>query len=120
MKTAATLLLLALSTPAFATEDDIARNELGFLDAIQSLDKNRIAELFGDPYRAIEVKNTEGETIGLIWHFQYLNTTETGEYYKVTELDIVGERVVTVVFSNTDLADTAAVASNTMECPATC
>lgn len=120
MKAAAALLLLTLSTPAFAAGDDIALNELGFLDAIQSLDKTRIAELFGDPYRAIEVKNTNGDIVGLIWHFQYLNTTETGEYYKVTELDIVGDRVVTVIFSNTDLADTDTVASNTTECPASC
>ncbi len=120
MKTAVALLLMTLSAPAFAAGDDIALNELGFLDAIQSMDKARIAELVGDPYRAIEVKNADGEIIGLIWHFQYLNTTEEGEYYKVTELDIVGDRVVTVVFSNTDITDSDAIASNSMECPITC
>ncbi len=120
MRTVAALLLLTLSFPAVAGGDDIALNELGFLDAIQSIGKSRITELLGDPYRAIEVKNAGGETIGLIWHYQYLNTTEEGEYYKVTELDIVGDRVVTVVFSNADITDSDVVASSMTECPATC
>lgn len=120
MKPFIALLPLFLSVPAFSASDDIALNEQGFLDAIHSLDTARLVDLVGEPAHAVEIKNAQGETIGRIWHFQYLNTTEEGEYYKVTELDIVGDRVVQVVFSNADTFDSGTAMAAIEECPKTC
>jgi hypothetical protein len=40
--------------------------------------------------------------VASIWQYDYINTDEKGEYYKHTELDFVDNKVVTVVFMNTD------------------
>ena len=104
-----------------AAEQDIPLDEHAFVETIQRLDKARIQELLGDPEHAIEVKDEEsGNVIGQIWQFQYLNTSAEGDYYKATELDFIGDRVVTIVFSNTDLEDSDALSDSSGECPQTC
>ena len=123
MKTpSAFLLLTALTAPASAAEIDIPLNELGFVDAIQKLDKSSITEQLGEPQKVADVKDdVTGEVLGSTWQYEYLNTTEDGEYYKTTELDFVGDRVITVVFINNEIPEANAsseVPPN--ECTPTC
>lgn len=122
MKTPSALLLMALTSPAFAAGNDIPLNELGFVDAIQQLDKASITEQLGEPQKVADVKDdVTGEVLGTTWQYQYLNTTEDGEYYKTTELDFVGDRVITVVFINNEIPEadtTARIPLN--ECTPTC
>ena len=122
MKTPSALLLMALTSPAFAAGNEIPLNELGFVDAIQQLDKASITEQLGEPQKVADVKDdVTGEVLGTTWQYQYLNTTEDGEYYKTTELDFVGDRVITVVFINNEIPEadtTARIPLN--ECTPTC
>lgn len=106
-------LLLALSGAALAGNDEIPLNELGFIDTIKSASKERIVDQLGEPARMVEVTNENGEVFASIWHYYYLNTTEDGDYYKTTELDFVGDRVVTVVFSNTEPEENGIIAAST-------
>jgi hypothetical protein len=100
MRVLATLLLASLSGGAWANSDEIPLGEHEFVERMKTTGKAEIVAQLGEPARAIDVKDDEtGEIIGSIWHYQYLNTTENGDYYKTTELDFVGDQVVTVVFS---------------------
>lgn len=121
MRIIITLLLLTFSSIALAASDDIPLNEKSFVEAVQQMDTSRIQELLGDPDRTIEVKDeASGDIIGQIWHFQYLNTSEEGDYYKGTELDIIGDRVVTVVFTNSEMEVGTPESLSELECPRTC
>lgn len=100
MRVLATLLLASLSGGAWASSEEIPLNEHEFVERIKTTGKAEIVAMLGEPARAIDVKDDEtGEVMGSIWHYHYLNTAENGEYYKTTELDFVGDQVVTVVFS---------------------
>lgn len=123
MKTpSAFLLLMALTAPVFAAEIDIPLNELGFVDAIQKLDKSSISEQLGEPQVVADVKDEiTGEVLGTVWQYQYLNTTEDGDYYRTTELDFVGDRVATIVFINNEIPEANASAEvPPNECTPTC
>ncbi len=100
MKALLALLLISLSTLALA-RDELPLNEGSFVDAIKTLKTSKIAELLGEPQKHYELKDDHtSEVIGQVWQYEYLNTSEEGEYYPTTELDIVGDRVATVVFMN--------------------
>ncbi|MCE9633957.1 MAG: hypothetical protein K8Q92_07205 [Methylophilales bacterium] len=100
MKAILALLLISLSTLALA-RDELPLNEGSFVDAIKTLKTSKIAELLGEPQKHYELKDDHtGTVIGQVWQYEYLNTSEEGEYYPTTELDIVGDRVATVVFMN--------------------
>ena len=103
MKLLLALPLLLLSGLAYASDMAIPLNELGFLDRIGKLDKAAIVAQIGEPSLAMDLVQEEtGEIAASIWHYHYLNTSETGEYYKTTELNFIDGRVVNVVFSMTD------------------
>lgn len=103
MKVLAAVLIAGLAGPAFADSEDIPLTEQGFVEQIKVSDKSRIIEHLGKPARAVDITDdTTGEVMGAIWHYYYLNTNDQGEFYKSTELDFVGDRVVTVVFSMMD------------------
>jgi hypothetical protein len=115
------ILLLSLPGIALADRNEIPLNELGFVDTIKTAGKARIIEQLGEPARAIDITDNNGEVFGAIWHYHYINTSEQGDYYKTTELDFVGDRVVTIVFSNNDTeADEVMAATPTSECAALC
>jgi hypothetical protein len=111
-------LLLFLSGTAVA---GIPLDEHGFVDAVPYLSKGRIVEQLGEPARAIDLTDENGAVYATIWHYHFLNTSDEGDYYKTTELDFIGDRVVNIIFSNSDVEETESVAvSPTSECPATC
>lgn len=128
MKLLTALLFLALSGLVLAEGDDIPLNELGFLDQIQTFDMPRILDMLGEPSDAADIRNIDtGDVVGAIWHYHYLNTSEDGDYYKTTELDFIGDRVVMVVFMNNDVesnntavAPAEGVMPADSECTATC
>jgi hypothetical protein len=100
MRVLATLLLASLSGGAWANGDEIPLGEHEFVERMKTAGKAEIIAHLGEPARAIDVKDEEtGEVIGSIWHYKYLNTAVNGDYYKTTELDFIGDQVVTVVFS---------------------
>lgn len=100
MRVLAALVLASLPGLAMANNDEIPLSEHAFVDHIKTTGKAEIIAQLGEPARSYDVKDDEtGEVMGSIWHYHYLNTAENGEYYKTTELDFVGDRVVTVVFS---------------------
>lgn len=106
------LTLLTLTGAALAADvDSIPTKETAFVDAIQFIPQARIAELLGDPAHTYTIRNKEGQPVGAIWHFHYVTTSDDGEYYKTTELDFIGDKVVTVVFINSDTEDFIADAS---------
>lgn len=114
MKVFAPLLLVSFSVAAWAGGDDIPLNENEFVERMTAADKAEIVAKLGEPARAIDIKDDEtGEVMGSIWHYHNLNTAENGDYYKTTELDFVGDQVVTVVFSTSE--ETGSEASTATE-----
>jgi hypothetical protein len=100
MRVLTAVILVSVSGLAMASSDEIPLNEHEFVARIKTADKAQIIEHLGEPARAVDVKDEEtGEVMGSIWHYHYLNTAENGDYYKTTELDFIGDQVVTVVFS---------------------
>ena len=104
MKLLTALLFLILPGSVMAEGGNIPLNELDFLDHIKAFDKLQILEILGKPSDTTDIRNVvTGDEIGTIWHYHYLNTSENGDYYKTTELDFIGDRVVMVVFMNSDV-----------------
>jgi hypothetical protein len=93
---------VALADAPAIPEREISASEQAFLDVVGGLSKEKIMEQFGEPARAEDLTGPDGELIASIWHYDYLNTDDNGEYYKSTELDFMDDKVVTVVFMNTD------------------
>ena len=111
MKLLYTVLLLAVSGVAMAAGKEIPLDELGFVDNVTRLDKAGIVEQLGEPSRVIDLKNEDGEVYASIWHYHYINTSLDGDYYKTTELDFIGDRVVNIVFSAINEEENAAAAN---------
>lgn len=103
MKPLLILPLLMFSGAALASEMVLPLDEHAFVARIGQLSKVAIVQQLGEPARSLDLVSKEtGEIAASIWHYNYLNTSETGEYYKTTELSFVGDHVVNVVFSMTD------------------
>ena len=108
MKLLAAALLFTLPTMVVA-DDELPRTEQAFLEKIQYVSLETIVEQLGEPGRIVPVANKDtGEFIGSAWLYHYINTDEnSGEYYKMTEIDLIDGRVVGVIFSNIDFEDDA-------------
>jgi len=106
MKTLILASLLALAGPAMAAPAEIPTDEHTFVDNIYSYDKAAIVEQFGEPSKKSDITDGSNEVIASVWHYHFVNTTDDGAYYPTTELDFVGDKVVTVVFMNNDGEDT--------------
>lgn len=120
LKTLAIPMLLSLS-PELHADDGLPTDEYGFVEAVPGLSKAKIAELLGDPSESIVVTDPRsGKVVGQIWRYEYLNTNLDGDYYKSTELDIVGDKVVNIIFSNTGVNRTNSVAASATECIPSC
>jgi hypothetical protein len=115
MKNTFLALLLALSGTAFAGEaptqkpaqvSEIPTTEKEFVAVINSVDKDKIIQQFGEPSKKDDVTHHKtGKVIASIWHYHFINTDEKGEYYETTELDFVDDKVVMVVFMNNNGED---------------
>lgn len=94
--------LTAIAESVSNTERSLSPAEQAFLDVIGGLSKEKVVEQLGEPARTEDLTGADGEVVASIWQYDYINTDEKGEYYKHTELDFVDNKVVTVVFMNTD------------------
>ncbi len=76
-------------------------DEKAFVAAIKQFDKKTIVENLGEPAKAedVRVKGTD-KIVASIWEYHYINTGENGEYFPITELDFIDDKVVQVVFIN--------------------
>lgn len=103
MKPLLILPLLMLAGAAQASEMVLPLDEHAFVERIGQLSKAAIVQQLGEPAKSLDLVSEEtGEIAASIWHYNYLNTSDSGEYYKTTELNFVGDHVVNVVFSMTD------------------
>jgi hypothetical protein len=92
--------------PAAAPATDIPTNEKEFVAVINSVEKEKIIQQFGEPSKKDDVTHHKtGKVIASIWHYHFINTDEKGEYYETTELDFIDDKVVMVVFMNNDGED---------------
>lgn len=120
LKTLAISLLLSLS-PQLHAGEGLPLDETGFVDAIPHLSKAQITELLGDPTESIVVTDDRsGDIIGLIWLYEYLNTNADGDYYKSTELDLIDDKVVNIIFSNSNFGSLETAAATSTECTPSC
>ena len=118
MKLLLALPLLLGSGAALASEMILPLEEHAFIEHIGQLSKAAIVQELGEPARSLDLIDKETGKIAVsIWHYNYLNTAEDGEYYKTTELNFIGDRVVNVVFSMTDENESSQAAGFT---PAAC
>lgn len=114
-------LLFILPGAAWADGNSIPLDEDGFVESVKNSDKTRIFNQLGEPARQIEVSDKDGEPVGAIWLYHYLNTSGTGEYYRTTELDFIGNQVVTVIFSmNNDNEEAITPVSSGKSCESAC
>jgi hypothetical protein len=124
MKNLLVTLPLLLLPAAGHAEGGLPLDETSFVDAVQNMTKDKIAELLGQPANSFEVKDKfTGELLGYVWNYQYLNTSDDGNFYKTTELDLVNDRVATIVFSNGEEStenDTPMEGTAEGECTPTC
>jgi hypothetical protein len=76
-------------------------DEKAFVAAIKEFDKKTIVENLGEPAKAedVRIKGTD-KIAASIWEYHYINTGENGEYFPITELDFIDDKVVQVVFIN--------------------
>ncbi len=76
-------------------------DEKAFVAAIKQFDKKTIVENLGEPAKAedVRVKGTD-KIVASIWEYHYINKGENGEYFPITELDFIDDKVVQVVFIN--------------------
>lgn len=127
MRNTLVALLFAFSGTAFAGEplvqnpaeiSEIPTTEKEFVAVINSVDKNKIIEQFGEPSKKDDVTHFKsGKVIASIWHYHFINTDENGTYYETTELDFVDDKVVMVVFMNNNGEDPNADAGKAIEVP---
>lgn len=83
------------------TANKLPTDEKGFVAAIKQFDKKTIVENLGEPAKAedVRIKGTD-KIVASIWEYHYINTGENGEYFPITELDFIDDKVVQVVFIN--------------------
>lgn len=111
MKPLLALPFLLFSGAALASEMVLPLDEHAFVERIGQLSKAAIIQQLGEPAKSLDLVSKEtGEIAASIWHYNYLNTSEDGEYYRTTELSFVGDHVVNVVFSMTDENESGAAA----------
>lgn len=99
---------LALSATAVAEANgtnEIPTTEKEFVATINSFEKARIVEQFGEPSKKDDIKTAAGRIVASIWQYHLLNTNAEGAYYQTTELDFVDDKVVMVVFMNNNGED---------------
>jgi hypothetical protein len=107
MKTLFLVLFLSFAGFAVANElpadrmqaGDIPTSEKEFVATINTFDKAKIVEQFGEPSKRDDMALSDGKGIS-VWQYHYLNTDANGAYYQTTELDFVDDKVVMVVFMN--------------------
>ena len=107
-------LILFFSLSSFANEDisiseaplvdELPVNELEFVDTIGLLTPAEVEKILGEPKKILNITlESSKEVIASSWYYQNINTDHNGNYYPITEIDIVDGYIESVVFLNSDM-----------------
>ena len=107
-------LILFFSLSSFADEDisiseaplldELPVNELEFVDTIGLLTPDEVEKILGEPKKIVNITlESSKEVIASSWYYENINTDHSGNYYPITEIDIVDGYIESVVFLNSDM-----------------
>ena len=107
-------LILFFSLSSFADEDisiseaplvdELPVNELEFVDTIGLLTPAEVEKILGEPKKIVNITlESSKEVIASSWYYENINTDHSGNYYPITEIDIVDGYIESVVFLNSDM-----------------
>ena len=108
------LLILFFSLSSFADEDiaiseaplvdELPVNELEFVDTIGLLTPDEVEKILGEPKKIVNITlESSKEVIASSWYYENINTDHSGNYYPITEIDIVDGYIESVVFLNSNM-----------------
>lgn len=109
-------LILFFSLSTFADEDisiseaplvdELPVNEVEFVDTIGLLTPDEVEKILGEPKKIVNITlESSKEVIASSWYYENINTDHSGNYYPITEIDIVDGYIESVVFLNSDMAE---------------
>lgn len=109
-------LILFISLSTFADEDisiseaplvdELPVNEVEFVDTIGLLTPDEVEKILGEPKKIVNITlESSKEVIASSWYYENINTDHSGNYYPITEIDIVDGYIESVVFLNSDMAE---------------
>ena len=107
-------LFLLFSFSSFADEDisiseaplidELPVNELEFVDTIGLLTPDEVEKILGEPKKIVNITlQSSKEVIASSWYYENINTDHSGNYYPITEIDIVDGYIESVVFLNSNM-----------------
>ena len=107
-------LILFFTLSSFADEDisiseaplvdELPVNELEFVDTIGLLTPDEVEKILGEPKKILNITlESSKEVIASSWYYENINTDHSGNYYPITEIDIVDGYIESVVFLNSDM-----------------
>lgn len=108
------LLIFFFPLSSFADEDisiseaplvnELPVNELEFVDTIGLLTPDEVEKILGEPKKIVNITlESSKEVIASSWYYENINTDHSGNYYPITEIDIVDGYIESVVFLNSDM-----------------
>lgn len=106
--------ILFFSLSSFADEDisiseaplidELPVDELEFVDTIGLLTPDEVEKILGEPKKIVNITlEASKEVIASSWYYENINTDHSGNYYPITEIDIVDGYIESVVFLNSDM-----------------
>ena len=109
-------LILFFSLSTFADEDisiseaplvdELPLNEVEFVDTIGLLTPDEVEKILGEPKKIVNITlESSKEVIASSWYYENINTDHSGNYYPITEIDIVDGYIESVVFLNSNMAE---------------
>ena len=107
-------LFLLFSFSSFADEDisiseaplvdELPVNELEFVETIGLLTPDEVEKILGEPKKIVNITlQSSKEVIASSWYYENINTDHSGNYYPITEIDIVDGYIESVVFLNSNM-----------------
>ena len=84
--------------------DELPVNELEFVDTIGLLTPDEVEKILGEPKKIVNITlESSKEVIASSWYYENINTDHSGNYYPITEIDIVDGYIESEVFLNSDM-----------------
>jgi hypothetical protein len=102
MKTLVALLMFTLAGACLAEGKKIPLDEYGFIAAIPNTSITEVMDALGTPDRVTAHTDSSGRTVASVVRYRNLVTDTQGDLYKITDLEVVGDKVVNVRFTNND------------------
>jgi len=107
-------LILFFTLSSFADEDisiseaplvdELPVNEIEFVDTIGLLTPDEVEKILGEPKKIVNITlESSKEVIASSWYYENINTDHSGNYYPITEIDIVDGYIESVVFLNSNM-----------------